>query len=556
MIRVYFLTLFFVASSAFGQSKAFDKDVYFPNIDIPEEIQIKKGTNEELPLGTFVKNIGPGPLGGPDRFLIKNVGPFWGKFSIVNAGSDFNLNNLSPIKQNLSISPVKWQTFHFRSKQYTDLLVGGTIYWADDAGNYDDANKTDLLPSKSGDWTSGSNVMEPFVSDFNGDGIDDIVMGTLEAWHDASRDSNYLELFYGGEKLHSQKKAYSDSIALLSHGRRMKYATYQADFRGTGRESLLAFDKDSNDFFFFKNDPSQSLSDLAHSLVYDTLISSAYDSQYYYEYSGMEVLPMQAFPKATWDKSVDLLISLPIGDNIPNNDHRTDFISFFKGGPDFGNTRLLIDSPDFKLHYPGYYDPAFRKISGGPLHNCGDMTGTGNNVLHFAMAQYDVAYEMFYVTGKALDDKVDMTYYLNQTFSGDLDTLHGNDDKYGDILLNEWDYPVNKGKLYYIPGTSRIPVKLNPLFSVKEQTIPQGNIDIYPNPLRDRAIVSFSSKQTERAVLKLYNVLGQTVYEEEKEIYSGAQSFKLQIPSLVTGSYLLEITSPTQSFKTHLAITK
>ncbi|MBI3501923.1 MAG: T9SS type A sorting domain-containing protein [Bacteroidetes bacterium] len=75
-------------------------------------------------------------------------------------------------------------------------------------------------------------------------------------------------------------------------------------------------------------------------------------------------------------------------------------------------------------------------------------------------------------------------------------------------------------------------------------------MDVYPNPSNGVFNVAFHIDNTDNYVIKVANAVGQTVYEEKLENFSGTYSNKINLASMRKGVYLLSVSnSKNQSVK-------
>ena len=81
--------------------------------------------------------------------------------------------------------------------------------------------------------------------------------------------------------------------------------------------------------------------------------------------------------------------------------------------------------------------------------------------------------------------------------------------------------------------------------SIKEFSIKP--IDLYPNPTNDKLNVEFEIRKASDVNIKLHNLLGQTVLDENKTFSSGQRKFQVDVNSLETGIYILELSNGVSS---------
>lgn len=519
------------APVAHSQSPAFDSEVYFPSVDNPDEIQVRKG-------GIVVTGVGVDDK-GYNRILLYNLPGHRNNTTIIWTGPDFNLKMLRPKSEQFVFENAIIGFGHLHNKNLKDIITSDgehtRIYWSDEQGNYDSSRRTILLKNKNGDYGSQFGAMAPMVVHYDGDSLDAIVIGTTALYHDKAKDSSFLELFLGGNKLFQSYYAISDSQVFFSQDK-VGLSVFQSDLRGTGRKDAILFDN-TGDWTYFKNEPPFSLEKLKLSMQ-DTLLTARENKDYTYDFIGnpAQMFSMPAFSKESWDQSQDLFIYQPVDKPFDGTKQR---ICIFKGGSNFGSQRITLDTPDFVIHHPAYYDPSFTNVDWLGMHNCGDMTGTGNLVYHLSGADDEYGYEFFYVLGKAMDDKVDITYLTDFYYCMGMDTLTANPDNMEDILVGEGERNTDlNGQLFLIPGTKKIPVRLNPLYAVKPSvSVSQEALSVYPNPIKNSAVLTFNTPRAEEGIIHVRNILGQEVYHEEHRTIGGAESVRMQLPHLPSGSY-------------------
>ena len=70
-----------------------------------------------------------------------------------------------------------------------------------------------------------------------------------------------------------------------------------------------------------------------------------------------------------------------------------------------------------------------------------------------------------------------------------------------------------------------------------------GTLDIYPNPNNGQFEVSFNIERHDNYIVKITNTIGQSVYEEPLNDFSGQYKKKLDIAGYGKGVYMLSITN-------------
>ncbi|HYM19804.1 MAG TPA: hypothetical protein VEW28_02245 [Candidatus Kapabacteria bacterium] len=493
-------------------------------------------------------------------------------WTLFASGPNFDLHHLQVVDTFLAGSPdferypgYIMKRGHFRSKKYNDILYGDPqaelapmkIYWADDQGKYDSARYTELrsnLPSVHG-LVYG--YMNPFAAALSSDSVLDIVWCVVTDDIGGGGDSAYLMWFRGGDHLFQQgKTAYADSTFFfdtVQNGIPYILGLSFGDYRGVGREDIIATNV-KHQALFYKNDPPFSLSAVVHALKYDTLMASWQNPPNESGF-GTNQFSMKAFPKDPDDSSVDFM---PIsGKNYSGNVQEE--IHIYRGGKDFGSKRLFVDSASYVIHSPEYYDGSFQSLTFGSgtyshpfLFNCGDMTGTGNPVLCVAgdLGGYTGCY-FFYVLGKALDDKVDMFFAMDDFpyFTG-MDTLVADRDNLQDVIMGlpgyytQADHQAGKtyvGTMWVIHGSTKIPVKTNGVHTQEPAT---SNITLLSNPVSDhRLVIEYSFPEQQKLTLILRDLLGRTVRTELVDAQPGTQVHVMPLGDLTVGTYILDISA-------------
>lgn len=91
--------------------------------------------------------------------------------------------------------------------------------------------------------------------------------------------------------------------------------------------------------------------------------------------------------------------------------------------------------------------------------------------------------------------------------------------------------------------------------SVGIERIPsQINAKVYPNPSEGEFTIEFSSPLTEKATIHIYNNLGQIIYTRRLEEMDLDQIIHLQLQDIVSGVYLLQLTSEQKYFTQKIII--
>ena len=549
------------------RSAALDSDCYFPVLGDPAELDTICGSVAGQGLGRFVKNLGLLPDGRSGRMFLSNLDPELGDqgpWDRVPTGPVFDLHHLEASLQKFPSRGTvpNFTLAHFRNRAYLDVFVPETwrIYWADTLGNYDTTRYTQLSSHLKGDreWYMkifGFGNSEAYVAPMTDDTLSDVVVALYTDWTDASKDTAFLLLFRS-TSLHGQDTAFEDtSCVLFPTVKNNPYRNiFQGDFRGSGRDDLVIYTQavqgwpgtNNNDFFYFRNDPPFSLTRLATAIVSDTLMAAwqIFDSLSTPSVPDFRVeFSMRALPKSIDDRSQDWM---PV---FPTISHPDNEILIFRGGPDFGTHRLTLDSAAFRIPPPGTYDnAAFGGLvwpDGLGLADAGDMTGTGNRVLYVpaADAAGDFWQEMFYVTGAALDDKIDM-YQGPAPGSAFGDTLTANGDRREDWLSGRPGMVAPNGRssgslwLYY--GSSKIPVHTK-TDGITNPQAEQSGLAFSPNPAIRWSVVTVDWPVAEEVQFEIRNVLGNLVQEGTLRMRGGPEQQRIYFNDLSPGVYYVTI---------------
>lgn len=576
-IFVFLLAWFAAADSCPGvlhaqsnqpfKSPALDSNCYFPQIGVPAEIDTIVGNHSNEELGSLVHNLGSNANGNPGNVLL-GTGPAFTSggpsevFSIAPTGTNFNLHDLKAKAQQFLPDVINLRFGHFHNRANVDIFdaLNWIIYWADENGNYDSTRHTTLKSNVIGDEIEGilgdgGMGFTPYISHLSNDTIDDIVLGYGTNNFDITTDSLILILFNGGSSLASKSIAYEDTSA--NYGRvdpsHSYHSCVEGDFRGIGREDLVMSDQQRT-LFFFRNDPPFRLSALANALRFDTLwtrtANVAWGDSNNYWPDPFCSLVMHALPKKPGDNSYDWVVSVPTSNDSDLG------IFIFRGGPYFGSHRITIDSAAFVILHP---QVAFEPNWPGQFFDVGDMTGTGNRVFYTLGGDGSYAYQNFYVTGQALDQKIDIFNFANAGAFGD--TLTADGDNLEDFLMGLPNYSTDSGgigSIWLMYGSKQIPVHLNPQFA-DIVNLPQkdgAGMALSPNPAQTWSVATIIWPQAENVEYKFYNLLGNVVQSGNLLLLGGPEQQRLYFPNLISGLYVLEIRGESQSARTKLVVAR
>ena len=76
-------------------------------------------------------------------------------------------------------------------------------------------------------------------------------------------------------------------------------------------------------------------------------------------------------------------------------------------------------------------------------------------------------------------------------------------------------------------------------------TVSVANLDVYPNPSRDIFNVTFTSEEAQTMSVKVVNMIGEEIYNEELIEFVGQYTKVIDMNTQPKGVYFLEITTST-----------
>ena len=554
--------------TAFGSARAqvFDPNCYFPRVGVAGEIDTIYGSHNEQKLSSDI-NIGPAPDSSGSRILMYGLPENPPFATAINTGTGFNLHNRKiSAKTTINLGANAHRTGHFRSPRYTDLFdeTEMRIYWSDEAGNFDSSRYTYL----SANFVGASvhycidNSMTPYVEKMSQDTVDDIVIGVtaigIPVPPDSLVDSMYFVHYRGGADLYSQGKiAYCDSAVPIKRYKPRESPlriTAQGDWRGTGREDLLAGDVHGN-LFFYRNIPPFSFREMVQELVYDTVWAQWQnpDADTSVGVIGEVSVTMAALPRTPGQKAKDLITAIPSRWQSMQHDARYNNFIIFRGGSDFGSHRWTIDSSSLLIR-SGW------SSFGKSFVSCGNMIDSNNPVILYVTASDDQYSQFFnfYVLGNSLDDKIDMEYQMDGWPTPTwIDTADVNGDGLTDVIIGIGGYVSpsdndkgwrNVGTIHVVYGSKRIPVRKNGVLMNPQPE--QARISVNPNPARSDVSVScLLADYSGEVQVTVRDVLGRTMYSHPIRSNSPSHSIHLEVSNYPSGTYRVSI----DGVKAHLA---
>jgi hypothetical protein len=555
LILVFFAS---IGGNVRGQSSpAFDPDVYLPKFG--DGIDTIQGHDTSGFFGSGIINLGPGPGEPYGRIAMQGMPGNAANLTTVHTGHDFDLHKLKAIKQlNLTFNGFPYLHWgHLHSTRLLDLVVCDdnhhpSIYWGDSLGNFDSTRVTRV--QRPGSLASrllfGGKTL-PYVTYLTSDSLEDLVC-IAEVIDDAVKtDSFFMYLYEGGESLFTRRNrpdpdsAYYLGPVLYGDNHQVRNFS-QGDWRGVGRDDLIGIERYPekpvpSTWYFYRNELPFSMENFARAMFFDTLFLARENSRYTGSGSfGEGCFSMAALPKASGDNSADFMPTMG-------------GIYIFRGGPDFGSKHLFMDSAEAVITNPADIDPSMKGLDGfgDGILNCGDVTGTGNLMINTTGSILKDNLDFFYVLGKATDNKVDM--YVLSTGGETGDSLTSDPDNREDILTGNFTY----SRLELIHGTSKIPVKLNPKYSVTEHArLAETPLYIYPNPATTRSTLTFETKRPDDVAIIIRDILGREVFREERKLSAGILQIPLTVKSLMNGTYIVQVKGKTISLNARLEIVR
>ncbi len=99
----------------------------------------------------------------------------------------------------------------------------------------------------------------------------------------------------------------------------------------------------------------------------------------------------------------------------------------------------------------------------------------------------------------------------------------------------------NTNKQVYKGGKIKNGFSLNTVTSVAEPVAIVNSLNVYPNPARGEARISFNSNQNGQARLRMFNLNGQEVMSRIINLNEGENNHRLDLDGLAKGLYLVEL---------------
>lgn len=80
------------------------------------------------------------------------------------------------------------------------------------------------------------------------------------------------------------------------------------------------------------------------------------------------------------------------------------------------------------------------------------------------------------------------------------------------------------------------------------------NVNLYPNPARDQAQLSFMSTQKQAAMLVIYNTAGAVVHKKQMLLSQGINALPIDAAQLGSGTYIVEMQTSGQAYRNKLVV--
>lgn len=560
MLLLLILTIFLIIPTpGLAQGPGFDPDCYFPRVGVAGEIDTICGSQKDQELGDNLQGIG-GRMDYPFQSVVVKGMPRAIPFMTeIEGGPDLTLAKLrnanKPSKLHPSAHIIKRGPFSRPGSNDAFVLHGGAIpyiYWADSNGELSELRRTQLVPSIRGTRSTFYETTLAYATFLTSDSIMDVVIdiSVNNGTSSAPSRANHLMLFKASSALLLQEDtAWEDESVFVDSVGGWGYSS-QGDWRGIGRDDLILARNSHG--FYFRNDPPFDLRELVRTLKSDTLWSG---DEHRVASDNLSILgnttSMRAFPKAEWDKSVDYLPFIPI-----QGQEATD-LRLYRGGPNFGKERLRIDSPDYLIRHP--FNQGITGATWGPgLQNCGDMTGTGNLVIAIGGRSWGSGIDglnFFYVTGKALDDKIDMFYRDGFFSGGPSDSITADNDLLQDNIMGSPMFKESIGTIHVLHGSTKIPVRINPDMSVVHRAPNRGSALPYTlSSAGDRAFFALGVLEGEPATIQVRDILGRLIFSDHAVSFQS--TYELNLASFGSGTYQITLRTTDQLLTAKLSIVR
>ncbi|MBS1904883.1 MAG: hypothetical protein JSS75_14350 [Bacteroidetes bacterium] len=553
-----------------GES-VYDSNCYFPSLVYPSEIDSVCGDVQNQLLGEnlHIVNLNLGMTSNFPYLFTTGMLPLNSNYSAIKNTSPLNIHSLVPTVQyehlpkETYLKPPYYDRLipcHFHSTTVVDFFRNDTkqVYLSDEFGNVDTARYCTLSFHTSGVSYDLTALQNPIICDLDGDGLDDIVLGADIGPYPGNKPDSVFLMFYRGGQTTIIDRAilFPDSVYFLAEKPSESYLSWTTavgDWRGSGMKDIIIADKPAN-LFFFRNTYKFSLSNLAESIIHDTLLAGwenpelgTYSSQNLSRIRLDGALAVTCLPKLSKDISQDLVFQYKSNTGYYR-------IAIKQGGADFGDQRLKLEHMDLVLESAdelanGDGSPSF---NGHDLYAGGDVNGSDNpTLLVHAMKTSSEHYYYLYVLGSSSDSKADLFYdpnFINDEASPVF--VRANDDTLDDVLLGFPSYSDMSslreqiGSIRVIFGSHLIPSRPNPKYGVPlNTTILDDNFNVVPLRSRSALLIEVDKPILSSSVVRVFDLLGRCIYSQSiNSQESNMSSIEIPFLNLPKGTYVCVLT--------------
>ena len=90
----------------------------------------------------------------------------------------------------------------------------------------------------------------------------------------------------------------------------------------------------------------------------------------------------------------------------------------------------------------------------------------------------------------------------------------------------------------------------------EDQLTPLAPLKIYPNPIKNAAVLTWQNRKSQSTSISIYNLRGQKVLQEIAPAKSGMQSYNLNTTAIPAGLYFLRLENGEQTYSRKLILIK
>jgi hypothetical protein len=240
--------------------------------------------------------------------------------------------------------------------------------------------------------------------------------------------------------------------------------------------------------------------------------------------------------------------------------------------------RILPDwlHPDLAIPNPAILDSVNFKGNGKGLFewvgifDAGNINGSGEHSLATLggyvpdlNGMFAISYCMIYSGGKAADEKADAVFADNTATYGGFtycDTVQSSLADPMSLLIGDPSFDNGGvGKLYFVKGDRNIPYTADPRWTngvINRNTFIPLAMDLISNPVKDIASIRIHTNGWMESRLSIRDLLGRTLISQ-KNFPTGneQQTLNIDLSSLSTGAYLLELSQNNSTVITRIILT-